>query len=175
MLNCHKFNLKNGFTPLNPTVSVLARRNPFGLRSKFHRTRNLTGFTLIETMVAFFIFSMVFISLAYAFPRGLMINKTAENSTKASYLAQSQLEYLNSLNYDGIGTGIIESKHRLSADPNSYLYYFQRQTEVLYVNAELQNTHADTGLKKIIVTVYYTNSFAKTEKTYITTTLINQW
>src|SRR3989338_2926422 len=92
------------------------------------------GFTLIETMVSFFIFSMVFISLAYSFPQGLMINKTAENSTKASYLSQSQLEYLNSLNYADISTGVIEAKHRLSADPTSYLYFFQMQTEVQYVD-----------------------------------------
>jgi type IV pilus assembly protein PilV len=133
------------------------------------------GFTLIETMVAFFIFSMVFVSLAYSFPRGLMINKTAENSTKASYLAQSQLEYLNSLGYNNIATGTIEVKHRLSADQASYLYSFQRQTDVQTVDGNLQNTQVNTGLKKITVTVYYANSFAKAEKTYITTTLINQW
>ena len=104
-----------------------------------------------------------------------MINKTAENSTKASYLAQSQLEYLNSLNYSDIGAGTIEAKHRLSADPASYLYSFQRQTAVQNVDSNLQSSQTDTGLKKITVTVYYTNSFAKVEKTYVTTTLINQW
>ncbi len=140
-----------------------------------HKFNPRSGFTLIETMVAFFIFSMVFISLAYAFPRGLMINKTAENFTKASYLAQSQLEYLNSLNYGDLGAGLIEVKHILSADPADYRYFFQRQTEVQNVDNNLQNSLADTGLKKITVTVYYTNSFAKAEKTYVTTTLINQW
>jgi len=141
----------------------------------FPKLKLKTGFTLIETMVALFIFTMVFISLVYVFPRGLMINKTAENATKASYLAQSQLEYLNSLGYDGIGTGEIEAKHRLSVDPTSYLYAFQRQTDVYYIDSNLQDSTNDVGLKKIIVTVYYTNSFAKAEKTYTTTTLINQW
>lgn len=141
----------------------------------YHKFNPRGGFTLIETMVAFFIFSMVFIGLAYAFPRGLMINKTAENSTKASYLAQSQLEYLNSLSYGDIGTGTIETKHRLSTDPSNYLYFFQRQTEAQNVDSNLQASQTDTGLKKITITVYYTNSFAKVEKNYVTTTLINQW
>jgi len=139
---------------------------------KFKRTK---GFTLIEVMVSFFIFSMVFIALAYAFPQGLMINKTAENSTKASYLAQAKLEELNSLNYADIAVGAIEAKHRLAEDAASYLYYFQRQTEVVYVDGDLQASATDTGLKKVTVTIYFANSLSKTEKTYTTTTLISQW
>ena len=141
----------------------------------YHKLNLKGGFTLIETMVSFFIFSMVFISLAYSFPRSLMINKNAENSTKASYLAQSQLEYLNSLGYSNIATGTIEVKHRLSADQTSYLYFFQRQTEVQNIDSNLQNALTDTGLKKITVTVYYINSIVKAEKTYVTTALMNNW
>jgi len=133
------------------------------------------GFTLIEIMVSFLIFALAFIGLAYAFPQGLMINKTAENSTKASYLAQSQLEYLNSLDYDGIATGTIEVKHRLSDDQSSYLYFFQRQTDVQNIDSNLAVSTTDTGLKKITVTVYYTNASSKAENTYVTTTLISQW
>ncbi|MDO8668070.1 MAG: prepilin-type N-terminal cleavage/methylation domain-containing protein [bacterium] len=171
MLSCHKQNLEKGFTPLENTTDLNRR----SLKILSTIKSSLTGFTLIETMVAFFIFSMVFISLAYSFPRGLMINKTAENSTKASYLAQSQLEHLYSLGYGDIATGVIEVKHKLSLDPASYLYYFQRQTQAQYVDGNLGISAADLGLKKITVTVYYINSFSKTEKTYVTTTLINQW
>lgn len=131
--------------------------------------------SLIEVMVSFSILILVLIALAQTFPMALTINKTSENAAKASYLAQAKLEELNSLGYDNISTGLVESKHRLSADSANYLYYFQRQTEISYVDANLQTSLADTGLKKISVTVYYTNALSKTEKNYSTITLISRW
>lgn len=133
------------------------------------------GMSLIEVMVSFSILILVFVSLAQTFPLSLTINKTAENATKASYLAQTKLEELISLGYDNISVGAVEAKHRLSADPASYLYYFQRQTDVSYVDGNLQTSVTDTGLKKILVTVYYANALFKTEKNYTTATLIGRW
>ena len=133
------------------------------------------GMSLIEVMVSFSILILVFVALAQTFPIALTINKTSENTTQASYLAQVKLEELNSLGYNNILTGIIEVKHRLADDPANYLYYFQRQTEVGYVDGDLADSLADTGLKKITVTIYYTNSLFKTEKNYSTATLISQW
>jgi len=124
-------------------------------------------------MVSFSILGVAFISLMQAFPTALNINKTAKNATNASYLAQAEIESLYSLGYDKIATGTIEIKHRLSADTKNYLYYFQRQTTVTNVNSNLQTVTNDSGLKKIYVTVYYTNSLSKTEKSYETSTLIN--
>lgn len=131
--------------------------------------------SLIEVMVSFSILIIILVSLAQTFPTALTINKTSENAAKASYLAQAKLEELNSLGYNNILTGMIEPKHRLSADSTDYLYYFQRQTEINYVDGDLQNSASDTGLKKISVTIYYTNALSKTEKSYSTATLISQW
>lgn len=131
--------------------------------------------SLIEVMVAFSILILVLIALAQTFPLALTINKTSENATKASYLAQAKLEELNSLGYENISVGAIEPKHRLSTDPTDYLYYFQRQTDISYLDGNLQPSFSATGLKKIFVTVYYTNSLFKTEKNYSTFTLISQW
>ncbi|MDD4900704.1 MAG: hypothetical protein PHS62_01160 [Patescibacteria group bacterium] len=137
--------------------------------------KNHWGMSLIEIMVSFSILVLVFVSLAQTFPFALTINKTAENSTKAAYLVQAKLEELNSLGYANIPLGTIEAKHRLAANPNNYLYYFQRQTAVEYVDSALATSVSETGLKKVTVTVYYTNALSKTEKIYTTSTLISQW
>lgn len=130
---------------------------------------------MVEIMVAFSILSLSFIAIMSSFPMSSMIDKAAENSTKASYLAQNKIEELYSLGYDNIATGTIETKHRLSNDESNYLYFFQRQTEAQNVDGNLNLSQTNTGLKKITVTVYYNDSLSKTEKSYTTTTLISQW
>lgn len=145
------------------------------LSSNLLKKYNRKGMSLLEVMVSFSILILVFVSLAQSFPLALTINKTAENATKASYLAQDKLEELNSLGYNNIGIGTVEAKHRLSLNQANYLYYFQRETIINYVDGDLQNTAVDTGLKKISLTIYYGNSLSKTEKSYSTYTLINQW
>lgn len=137
--------------------------------------KNNSGMSLIESMVAITILMVAFISLMQAFPFGLAINKTSENATKASYLTQDKIEELYSLGYDNIGTGTIEAKHRLSDDAANFLYNFQRQTIVNYVDGSLADSGTDLGMKKISVTVYFTNSISKTEMNYNTTTLISKW
>jgi len=136
---------------------------------------NQAGMSLIEIMVSLSILVVTFIALMQSFPMALTINKTSENSTKASYLAQQKLEELNSLGYNNIAVGTIEAKHRLSDIQTDYLYYFQRQTSTNYVDGNLQDSATDTGLKKISVIVYYTNVLSKTEKIYSTVTLMSQW
>ncbi|MEA3464131.1 MAG: prepilin-type N-terminal cleavage/methylation domain-containing protein [Patescibacteria group bacterium] len=132
------------------------------------------GLSLIEIMVALTILTIAFIGLMQAFPYGLSINKATEDITVASYLAQDKIEELHSLGYDNIATGTPETKHRLSDDQANYLYFYQRQTEVNYVDGNLSNSILDTGMKKISVTVYYTNALSKTEKSYNITTLISE-
>ncbi|MDD5032471.1 MAG: prepilin-type N-terminal cleavage/methylation domain-containing protein [Patescibacteria group bacterium] len=132
------------------------------------------GFSLIEVIVAFTILSVAFIGLVQTFPFGLSINKEAENTTEASYLAQDKIEELNSLGYDNINIGTIEAKHRLSLDPDNYLYNYQRETVVNYVDGNLSEVVSDQGIKKISVTVYYINAVSKTEKSYNITTLVSE-
>jgi len=131
------------------------------------------GLSLIEIMVAFTILVIAFIGLTQSFPYGLSITKSAENITIASYLAQAKIEELYYSGYSNISTGVIEEKHRLSDDQTNYLYFYQRQTEVSYVDGDLSESIEDTGMKKISVTVYYLNALSKTEKSYNITTLIS--
>ncbi len=136
---------------------------------------NNRGMSLIEIMVALLILMVAFIGLIQAFPFSRTIVKTAENSTKSSYLAQDELEQLLALSYENIPVGTVEAKQRLSADPTNDLYYFQRQTVVSYVDGNLQASGSDLGLKKITVTVYYSGDLLKNEKTYTTYSLIAHW
>ncbi|MFA6306311.1 MAG: hypothetical protein WCV70_00640 [Patescibacteria group bacterium] len=152
-------------------IKISSRKN-FKLKKIFI---NQAGMSLLEIMVSLSILVVTFIALMQSFPMALTINKTSENSTKASYLAQEKLEELNSLGYSGIAVGTIEAKHRLSDSQTDYLYYFQRQTIVDYVDSNLQKSLSDAGLKRISVTIYYTNALSKTEKSYSTVTLISQW
>jgi len=133
-----------------------------------------SGFSLIEVMVAFTILAVAFIGLVQAFPFGLSINKEAENTTEASYLAQDKIEELTSLGYGDISVGTIEAKHRLSDDSSNYLYNYQRQTVVSYVDGNLSEVGEDQGMKKIFVTIYFINAISKTEKSYSVATLISE-
>ena len=142
------------------------------MKTKF---KNQLGMSLLEVMVAFSILTLTFTALMQSFPYSLAINKTSENAAKAAYLAQAKLEELNSLGYGNISTGTIEAKHRLADNPTDYLYYFQRQTAVSFVDGNLADSASDLGLKKISVTVYYSNALSKVEKEYGTVTLISQW
>lgn len=134
---------------------------------------NKKGFSLIEIMAAFSIVSLVFIGLMQAFPYGLSINKTAQNTTVASFLAQGEIESIRSLGYTNIPLGTV-AKHRMSADTTDYRYNFQAETVVTYVDSNLNNSGTDQGLKKISVTLYFTNSISKNESSYNITTLISQ-
>jgi len=135
---------------------------------------NNQGMSLIETMIALLILMVTFIGLIQAFPFSQSIVKTAENSTKAAYLAQNELEQVLALNYDNIATGTIEIKQRLSTDSANYLYYFQRETTVSYLDSNWQTSVSDTGIKKISTTVYYTNSISKKESSYSISALSSQ-
>lgn len=130
--------------------------------------------SLIEIMVALLILTVAFIGLTQSFPFSQTLIKTAENSTKAAYLAQNQLEQLLALNYNNLPVGTVEAKQRLANDSANYLYYFQRQTTVSYLDSNWQSSVSDTGMKKISITVYYTNSISKKENSYSLSALASQ-
>ena len=132
------------------------------------------GFSLIEVVVAFSILTIAFIFILSSFPFALSVTKGAENSSLASYLAQEKIEELNSLSYENVNVGVIEAKHRLSSEQSDYLYNFQRETEVIYVNDNLNQEWADQGIKKISVDVYYLEPASKNEKIFNVSTLISR-
>jgi prepilin-type N-terminal cleavage/methylation domain-containing protein len=122
------------------------------------------GFTIIEATVAISILLIGLLAVTQFFPFSLKIINNSQNFTTASNLAVAKIEELRSLNYDNIGTGTIETKTRLSADPSNYLYAYQRQTVVQYLDSNFNTSETDQGIKKINVTVYWYSPIGAVEK-----------
>lgn len=139
-----------------------------------NKNSNQAGFSLIEIMVALGILSVAFISLMSSFPTALSISKGAENITVAAYLAQQKLEEVNSLGYENIATGTIESLHRLSATSTDPLYRFERETIITNVDGDLNASSTDSGLKKIQTTVYFHDPATRVIKSYSISILNSQ-
>jgi len=121
------------------------------------KNKQPTGFTLIETMIAFAVLTAGIITIATVFPLGININKSAERETVAMHLAQAKVEELFSLGYDNVATGTIESRARLSDDNANPFYHYERETIVSYINEDLATTTTDTGMKQANVNMYWTN------------------
>lgn len=127
---------------------------------------NNKGFTLIESTVATVILIIGMFAVMQFFPLSLEITGNSNNRTVATNLSQSKIEEIRSLSYDSIGTGTIETKQRISSDPTSYLYNYQRETIVELVDADFDTSETDVGIKKIIVTTYWQSPITKDEKTF---------
>lgn len=125
---------------------------------------NNKGITLLEAMITIMVIMIGILSLAKIFPVAYKINKTSEQATVAVNLAQAEIENLYYLQYDNIAPGTVEVKHRLSNIVTDQLYNFQREVLAEYVDADLATAATDTGLKKIIVTIYWYDPSLKIEK-----------
>lgn len=132
------------------------------------------GFSLIEIMVALAVLSTAFFGLIKVFPLGIEMNTSSKNKTVASYLAQDKIESLYSQGYDNIATGTIETKHRLSASNDSYLYNYHRETVVDYIDGNLTATSGDSGMKRISTTIYYPEGANKGEQSFQVSTIISK-
>ena len=124
----------------------------------------IKGFSLIEAMIAIVILTVAILSLAQVFPRVMKISRSAEMATVAANLSQAKIEEMFYTDYDNITVGIIEAKHRLSADSANPFYQYQRQTVANYVDSSLNNSASDTGMKKITVTTYWYSPMLSLEK-----------
>jgi len=132
------------------------------------------GFSLIEVVVSISIVTFALFSMLVLLPFSLRVNRSSANLTQATYLAQAAIENSLSISYENLNAGTIESKAKLSADASNFLYNFERETTVAYVDANLNNSVSDIGLKKVSTTVYWQDPADETEKTYTLTTLISQ-
>ncbi|MCK4540170.1 hypothetical protein KAU09_03385 [Candidatus Parcubacteria bacterium] len=133
---------------------------------------NQTGISLLELSIALMILISSLIPLTQAFPYSSSIIDSAKNDTIASYLTQEKIEEIISLGYENTGIDTIETRHSLGTATSSYLYLFERESIVKYVDADLQNSLTDTGLKKISTTVYYNDKISNNEKTFTISTLL---
>ena len=133
---------------------------------------NQTGVSLLELSIAIMILISSLIPLTQAFPYASSIINSAKNDTIASYLAQEKIEEILSLGYENTGIDTVETRHSLGTATSSYLYLFERESVVKYVDADIQDSLVDTGLKKISTTIYYKDKISNNEKTFIISTLL---
>jgi Tfp pilus assembly protein PilV len=137
--------------------------------------KNQNGFTLIEAAVAIVILIVGLFSVIAFFPLSLKMTGNSQNLTTATNLALAKTEELKALTYENLGTGVIETKHRLSSDPNNYQYNYQRQTIVETVDSNLNPSGTDIGLKKATITVYWLSPIGNQEKATSFTSLFSQY
>lgn len=135
---------------------------------------NNKGFSLIEIIVAFSVFSIAFFAIIPLFPAGLSINKSAENNSVAIYVAQHKIEQVLKSNYGEIATGTIEIRHKVSTDSSTSDFNFERETIVTLLDFDLNATSTDFGLKKISTTVYYPNAISKQIQNFNVSTLTSR-
>ena len=121
------------------------------------------------------------VAVVGAFPTAIQINKNAERGSLASAYARAKLELIMHDGYDNItftsgqSTTTIETKAKISNNPNDPAYTLERQTVATLVDPENNlNTTVngqDKGVKKITVTVYWTDQ-QKNAQTLTLTSLI---
>ena len=122
------------------------------------------GFTVIEATIAIAVLAIGIVAVSNFFPFSLKIIGDSRHITIASNLALSKIEDIQSQQYDSIEVGIIESKHRLSTSTDHYLYSYQRETKIEYLDSNLATSETDIGMKKIKVTVYWISTIGNKEK-----------
>jgi len=97
----------------------------------------------------------------------------AQNITSAAYLAQAGMEEALSIVYEDLTTGEFEARTRLSDQEDNFLYKFERETIISYVDENLEESEEDAGLKKIEVNVYWQSPIGDGEKNYELKTLVS--
>jgi len=157
---------KNGFTP----HFLWVKKKKIG-----STTKKSGGFTLIEATVAIMILVVGLLAVIQFFPFALRITGDSQNLTTASNVALSKIEELKEFTYDNISTGTIETKQRVSTDPDNYLYHYQRQTDIEYIDSYFNTSGADVGLKKITVTVFWQSPISSEEKSLKINTVISNY
>ncbi|MFA5318381.1 MAG: prepilin-type N-terminal cleavage/methylation domain-containing protein [Patescibacteria group bacterium] len=135
--------------------------------------KNQKGISLIEVVASIAVISIAFFSIINIFPFSLNNSRAAQNITSAAFLAQAGMEGALSIVYEDLAAGEFESRARLSDDEDSFLYKFERETIVSYVDENLEESLEDAGLKKIEVNVYWQSPIGGGEKSYELKTLMS--
>jgi type II secretory pathway pseudopilin PulG len=109
------------------------------------------GFTIIEVLVSLGLLMILVVGIFGIFPQSMIMGRISSKNTIASNLAQAKIEEILAKNYEDLPVGFLEGRHFLEAPFND----FEEETEISYVDENLQLANQDTGLKKIRVSVYF--------------------
>ena len=125
------------------------------LQTTNHKLQTKSGFTLLEVLVALSVFVIAVVVIIQLFPVGLKSSRASKNETTAINLAQAGLENAKGTAYNDVTS---ESRTRVSSDPTSPFYNFERESSVQFVDTNLDTSETDLGLKKITVTIFWQES-----------------
>jgi len=128
--------------------------------------KTVSAFTLVEVLVAATIVALALTAIFQTFSMGMEVSYNAERETVAVALAQEKIEGTLALGYDNIPVGI-SNKEKFSADTESPFYSFEHQLEISFINANLEESATDTGLKKIKVNIFWPNRGGEKEENLI--------
>ncbi|OGL64743.1 hypothetical protein A3B21_02545 [Candidatus Uhrbacteria bacterium RIFCSPLOWO2_01_FULL_47_24] len=131
-------------------------------------SKNRPGISILEVIISLALISIIVLSVAELFPRGIITGKYGENLTIATNLAQGKIESLLADEYNAIGIGTVEPKSPVATDSSDPLSAFERETRIAYVDDNLNETMSDTGLKKIVVIIYIPSQFGEKSMTFST-------
>ena len=141
--------IKKGFTSLEINTG---EKNNLKLKIAGIRDRSLTGFTLLEIVIALTIFAIGLVGLLSLFPIAFHSSKRASDLTEATIYAQEKIEELKRDGYDNLPadgtTGNFDSRFSWQID----------------------RTNLSTGLDEIKLTVSWKEggkSFSEEFVTYI--------
>lgn len=129
------------------------------------------GFTIIELALAIFLFSFGVVSVLQIFPVNRRILAQSTLQSQASFLAQEQIEAIRSEDYADLTVGSYEARHTLPGTIGAFATQFDRETTVSYLNSNYAVIGTDQGLKKVVVTVYWTERTIN--QTYTLTTFVS--
>ncbi len=127
------------------------------------------GITIIEVLVAVFVLIIGIIAILGLFPVSLQLSNYSQQTSTALELGQEGIEEQNSKSYDEISIGTTTE----SSLPAPFQNY-SRQTEVYYVDGNLNSTTSDTGLKKIKVKVSFKNPLNLQRNVEVTTLIVEK-
>ncbi len=126
------------------------------------------GFTFVELLIALSLFSVGMLSILQIFPINRRLLNQSSYQTDAAFLAEEQMETLRSLAYSALTAGTYEAKATVPNSTGTVYSLFQRSTTIDYINSSYAVSGTDTGLKRLTVTVYW--SEGSVNRSYVLST-----
>lgn len=114
------------------------------------------AFTFLELLIAVSLFSVGILSVLKIFPVNRRFLTQSANTTQAAYLAQEEIETVRAVAYDDLDVGTLEAQHALGASTGDPFGQYQRQTVVSLIDTNWAATATDSGLKKVVTTITWT-------------------
>lgn len=134
-----------------------------------------SGFTFVEILIALLLFSLGIVGLLRIFPLDRRYLAQSASQTQAIFLAQEEIEKVRADTYanltimptyyealENVGSGT-------TGDPFNL---YQRKTAITLVDGNGASSATDVGLKKVQVTVSWTEN--NNTRSYIVSTYVSQ-